>query len=86
MKAFCKGLAGREDVDFTTWSVFLCDERHVDFTSDDSTYGYFKRHFLDKTPSMPAAHFFQTDISIPGRLVRSDLIGRQVGAVWPLDR
>lgn len=38
------------DVDWSSWSVFWVDERHVPWNSPDSNYGTAQRLFLDHVP------------------------------------
>lgn len=35
--------------DWTKWELFFCDERFVDETNDDSTFGQYKKLFMPKT-------------------------------------
>lgn len=35
--------------DWSKWQLFFCDERFVDETNDDSTFGQYKKLFLPKT-------------------------------------
>lgn len=35
--------------DWTKWQLFFCDERFVDETNDESTFGQYKKLFLPKT-------------------------------------
>lgn len=39
--------------DWTKWRFFFCDERIVPFDSNDSTYGQYKLHLMDKLPITP---------------------------------
>ncbi|KAK0180670.1 hypothetical protein PV327_003029 [Microctonus hyperodae] len=39
--------------DWTKWRFFFCDERIVPFDSNDSTYGQYKLHLMDKLPIIP---------------------------------
>jgi len=49
---FMKGLSKRQDIDWTKWWVYFCDERYVSSGDPDSNYGALKQVLLD-------------DISIP---------------------
>lgn len=35
--------------DWSKWQLFFCDERFVDETNEDSTFGQYKKLFLPKT-------------------------------------
>lgn len=35
--------------DWSKWQLFFCDERFVDETNDDSTFGQYKKLFIPKT-------------------------------------
>lgn len=43
--------AGAEkcQTDWSKWELYFCDERFVDETDDDSTFGQYKKLFISKT-------------------------------------
>lgn len=43
---FLKGLSKREDVDWTKWWVYFCDERYVPNNDPDSNYGALNQVLL----------------------------------------
>ena len=45
---FLKGLSKREDIDWTKWWVYFCDERYVPNDDPDSNYGALKQVLLDE--------------------------------------
>ena len=44
---FLKGLSKRQDIDWTKWWVYFCDERYVPNDDPDSNYGALKQVLLD---------------------------------------
>lgn len=46
-KIVSQGLRSRKDIDWSSWHIFYCDERHVPFSHDDSTHAFFKRELYD---------------------------------------
>jgi 6-phosphogluconolactonase len=46
-KILTKGLVSKSDIDWSNWHVFFCDERHVPYNNDDSTFGFFKVNLFD---------------------------------------
>ena len=58
-----QGLRGRKDIDWSKWHVLYCDERHVPFTSDDSTHAYIKRELLDHV-TVPESNIYTIDPSL----------------------
>ena len=49
-KFITRGLKERSDIEWSKWHIFFCDERHVPFESEDSTYAFIKRELLDHVP------------------------------------
>lgn len=45
-KIVSKGLRDRPDIDWSKWHVFYCDERHVHYSSEDSTHGFMHKELL----------------------------------------
>lgn len=43
-----KGLRDRKDIDWSKWHVFYCDERHVPYSSQDSTHGFIQKELLEQ--------------------------------------
>lgn len=56
-------LARQAEVDWHSWRVFLCDERHVDLNNPDSNYKAVYDGFLSKV-SVPEEHIFTSDASL----------------------
>ena len=46
-RIICQGLRVKQDTDWNQWKIFFCDERHVTFDNEESTYAYYKREFFD---------------------------------------
>jgi len=46
-KFLTKGLPSIS-TDWSKWLIFFCDERHVDFKNEDSTYKLYKESLLTK--------------------------------------
>lgn len=44
------GLRDRQDVDWSAWRVFYCDERLVPFSDGDSTHAFYQRELYDRVP------------------------------------
>ncbi|XP_065914455.1 6-phosphogluconolactonase-like [Dysidea avara] len=62
-KVLSHGLKDRKDIEWPKWHVFYCDERHVPFDSDDSTYAVYKRELFDHVPVDPS-HLYLIDPSV----------------------
>ena len=61
VKIVSAGLLDRQaDVDWATWRVFFCDERHVDLDHSDSNYKAVFDGFLSKVP-IPKEHIYTDD-------------------------
>lgn len=58
-----QGLRGRKDIDWSKWHVFYCDERHVPFTSEDSTHAYVKKELFDHV-TVPENNVYTIDPSL----------------------
>ena len=48
------------DVKWEQWRVFFCDERHVPFDSDQSTYGEYKKALFEHVP-LPEKNIYRID-------------------------
>ena len=59
-KLVSEGLRERTNVQWDKWRVYFCDERHVPFDSEDSTYALYKRELFDKVGLKPE-HIFAID-------------------------
>lgn len=59
-KMLSEGMRSRADVDWSTWRVFYCDERHVPFDSEHSTHAFFQRELFDKV-GIPSDNVFSID-------------------------
>ena len=53
VKIVSEGLRDRSDVQWDKWRVFFCDERHVSFDDQDSTYAVYKRELFDRVGLKP---------------------------------
>ena len=62
-KMLSQGMSSRADVDWSTWRIFYCDERHVPFDNEDSTHAYFQRELYDKV-TIPSDNVFSIDPSL----------------------
>nr|XP_053649237.1 6-phosphogluconolactonase-like [Cherax quadricarinatus] len=49
IKFVCSGLPSIKTT-WEKWSLFFCDERHVSFTDDDSTYRLYREGLVGNTP------------------------------------
>lgn len=49
--------------DWSKWQLFFCDERFVDESDDESTFGQYKKLFLPKT-TLTEAQFITIDRSL----------------------
>lgn len=49
--------------DWSKWQLFFCDERFVDETNDDSTFGQYKKLFIPKT-KLDESQFITIDRSL----------------------
>ena len=82
-KYVSQGFRTRGDVDWHTWRVFFCDERHVPFSSDDSTYAFFKQELFDHIP-LPAENIFAIEPSLDVSGAAEDYI-QKIKQVHPTD-
>lgn len=55
--------ANQCSTDWSKWQLYFCDERFVDETNEDSTFGQYKSHFVPKT-SLKESQFVTVDRSI----------------------
>lgn len=49
--------------DWSKWQLFFCDERFVDETDDESTFGQYKKLFIPKT-KLTESQFITIDRSL----------------------
>ena len=64
-KLVSEGLRERANVQWDKWRIYFCDERHVPFDSEDSTYALYKRELFDKVGLKPENVFaIDPDLSI----------------------
>ena len=49
---FLKGLSKREDIEWTRWWVYFCDERHVESGDPDSNYGALRDVLLGEVSTL----------------------------------
>lgn len=49
--------------DWSKWQLFFCDERFVDETNEDSTFGQYKKIFVPKT-GLNTSQFVTVDLSL----------------------
>ncbi|XP_002736134.1 6-phosphogluconolactonase-like [Saccoglossus kowalevskii] len=62
-KILSTGMPGLENIDWTKWKVFFCDERLVPFDHEDSTYKFFKKNMFNKV-NIPSENIFPIDPSL----------------------
>lgn len=55
--------AGNATTDWSKWQLFFCDERFVDETDDESTFGQYKKLFIPKT-KLTESQFITIDRSL----------------------
>eukprot|EP00731_Ephydatia_muelleri_P026147 Em0018g247a len=70
-----QGLRGRKDIDWSKWHVLYCDERHVPFTSEDSTHAYIKKELLDHV-EVPENNIYTIDPSLDVSEAAEDYIAK----------
>lgn len=61
-----KYLASKADkcrTDWSKWELYFCDERFVEETDDESTFGQYKKLFIPKT-SLKESQFVTVDLSL----------------------
>ncbi len=64
-KIVAKGLKDRKDVEWSKWHIFYCDERHVPYSSEDSTHGFMHKELLSQV-SPAAVHSIDHSLSVEG--------------------
>lgn len=70
-----QSLRGRKDVDWSKWHVLYCDERHVPFTSEDSTHAYVKKELLDHV-QVPETNVYAIDPALDVTEAAEDYIAK----------
>lgn len=55
--------AEKAKTDWSKWQLYFCDERFVDETNDDSTFGQYKKLLIPKT-NLSEAQFVVIDRSL----------------------
>ena len=81
-KIVSKGLRDRKDVDWPMWHIFYCDERHVPFSSVDSTHGFIQKELLDHV--RPVAKVYAIDHSLDMAGAAQDYITK-IRTLYPGD-
>ncbi len=62
-KIVAKGFKDRQDIDWSKWYVFYCDERHVPYSSEDSTHGFMNKELLNQV-SPAAVHSIDHSLTV----------------------
>lgn len=55
--------ADKSSTDWSKWQLFFCDERFVDETNEESTFGQYKKFFVPKT-GLTTSQFVTVDLSL----------------------
>lgn len=55
--------ANKCTTDWSKWQLFFCDERFVDETNEESTFGQYKQLFVPKT-DLTTSQFATVDLSL----------------------
>ena len=58
------GLRGRKDINWSSWHVFYCDERHVPFNDQDSTHAYYQKEFFDHQKEISNIYVIDPTVSV----------------------
>lgn len=61
---YMTSLAVTLKTDWTKWKLFFCDERYVEESDEDSTYGQYKKHFVPLLPKLELSQFLKIDGSL----------------------
>ena len=80
-KFVSQGLRGRSDIEWAKWHIFYCDERHVPFSSEDSTHAFIKRELLDHV-SVPADNVYTIDPTLDVNGAAEDYV-RKIRKLYP---
>ena len=80
-KIVSQGFSETTDVNWKLWRVFFCDERHVPFDNEDSTFAFFKKEFFDKV-QFPLENVFPIDPSLDVGGAAEDYIAK-IRVVYP---
>lgn len=51
--------------DWKSWKIFLCDERLVPETDEESTGGLYAKKLFPQLPEFPAENFLAANVSLP---------------------
>lgn len=63
IKYLCNGLPGIS-TDWNKWKLFFCDERYVDDSDIDSTFGAYKDLLVKKVPQLKIDQFVKIDFNL----------------------
>lgn len=74
------GLRDRKDINWTSWLVYYCDERHVPFTDSESTHAYYQKEFFDH---VSIENIYTIDPTITVQEAAVDYI-KKIRKVYPL--
>lgn len=55
--------ADKSSTDWSKWQLFFCDERFVDETNEESTFGQYKKLFVPRT-GLTTSQFVTVDVSL----------------------
>ncbi len=75
------GLRDRKELNWSSWHVFYCDERHVDFENQDSTHAFYKKEFFDH---VPIQNIYSIDPTVTVHEASEDYV-RKIRKLYPGD-
>ena len=75
------GLRDRKDINWPSWLVYYCDERHVPFSNSDSTHAYYQKEFFGHD-QVSIANIYTINPTVTVQEAAEDYV-RKIRKVYP---